>query len=144
MRSSGRREGAVCVARSAIGFLCLWHLRGFVAGCKCPTPTLLCWDTCCLATRLLRVALPAYLTNATKFSRQWCCKKSSTPRSCLGVFCATFAGYMGQPWHRVKEILKKHIHTVDLLIEQGQLTSLDDVTHELFGPRPQERSSGSL
>ena len=50
------------------------------------------------------------------------------------VFCATFAGYMGQPWHRVKEILKKHIQTVDLLIEQGQMTSLDAVTHELFGP----------
>ncbi|CAE7170927.1 unnamed protein product [Symbiodinium microadriaticum] len=49
-------------------------------------------------------------------------------------FCATFAGYMGQPWHRVKEILKKHIQTVDLLIEQGQMTSLDAVTHELFGP----------
>ena len=50
------------------------------------------------------------------------------------VFCATFAGYMGRPWHRVKELLKKHIQTVDLLIKQGQVTSLDDVTHELFGP----------
>ena len=36
------------------------------------------------------------------------------------VFCATFAGYMGQPWHRrrVKACLTKHVQTVDRVVAE--------------------------
>ena len=50
------------------------------------------------------------------------------------VFCATFAGYMGEPWGRVKAVLRPHLEIIENMISNGQASVLDSVTHTLFGP----------
>ncbi|OLP83856.1 hypothetical protein AK812_SmicGene35335, partial [Symbiodinium microadriaticum] len=50
------------------------------------------------------------------------------------VFCATFAGYLGEPWGRVKAVLRPHLQIIDNMISNGQASVLDSVTHSLFGP----------
>ena len=50
------------------------------------------------------------------------------------VFCATFAGYMGEPWGKVKAVLRPHLENFDKIISSGQASVLDCVTRSLFGP----------
>ena len=49
------------------------------------------------------------------------------------VFCATFAGYMGEPWRNVNAVLRPHLEKVDRIISDGQASVLDSVTRSLFG-----------